>query len=1163
LTWQGCRPILDPGWIYQKDSDSEILLFQVEFLLSMAYKIPTQKSTYTIPKQPTATAVAKASTQVTTKTTIPSVPAVAQPALSSIAPGINSVADIGKVGQQKVVSTSEGSVTLQRIDDNRYYYIKSDNKGGYISEVRTTPAVAAQQVKVDSPVVSVSKQVATPSMATKFTITPPTKAYTIPVASTSYKIPEKVETIKSASKSSAVPTVPSVTSSSVIKQSSVRAAPAVAQPALSTPVIKTAKIKSVLQKIYPKSSSTNLEQVYTVKSIPPVPDVELDMSTVTMAKLESLVPTVTTAELESLVPILGAPATESPLIEPEPRVIVTPPGENVYSGYIDTSPGEDKILSSFQQSLAKYYDTWPEYVDGKQECIQDAAYAMNNWRNDLASDDDPSNDNWYQYARLVTAKDDWHAMVVVSPGGLFANPKKDHIFDPRYNAYRGTISNYDNKEESELGIWSKFKTVSGSVEILADNESRRSQIFVPNSESESEDFKPGSNSDEVSRTKIDIAERGMIDNLTGAALLSGKPYYQSKLDPNLKYNEETYNLLLDASSKQNMQKINPDGTIDTKLKVQSVDISKPAIIKVDNTVSGSVATTTVFDDYALLKSVYGTDKTTDLVKWALSDANPVRYKKYITGSYQCLQFARDFVKASRDAGFDTYIITLDLKDNNNKNVPGHAMVGLKIGDNIYEYDPLKNIDMALSQNWELLNPMYKISESLIDIPILSSKYDDSVSKIIISTPSFIEANETINQKIADGEFTTIDAKTITVPILSVVEPQIRSDKVVSLENIDSATTPESYGFVTRSVRIIKSPDQVGPDGSTQIADGTYQAYVTSLDPSMTTKQVAFALAKQIYGEDFSIPQMVDIYQFVQKYSTDGKFDVSKLGEINKDLGSTLKIQEAGSFSVLPSGNFEINNELIGSETFIPLVWDAKTGNWIEDPGLAGNSIKTIISGSDTEIPKSYIRNENSKLVNNINVFVNYFYEKDKRPDGNDPLWMCIDYAKMMVDAAKKVGLPAYMATGIGDDVKLGENINHAFVAFDLSGRMDLLEDYIPSDTSKLGLYAPQEFILYEPQSNENSYDNVPGRDDTISKYNHIDIHKNPIYYLHDNYRSGVMSYNENVLRFKNVKYSDIEGNDATIVLNEKFTKIDDFLTGINVKLDTDNIVGDPVKKGVM
>jgi len=816
----------------------------------MAYKIPTQKSTYSIPKQSTSTAVTKASTQSVTKSSIPSVPAVAQPALSAIAPGINSVADIGKIGQQKVVSTSEGSVTLQRIDDNKYYYIKSDNNGGYISEVRSAPTIVPQ-VKVDSAVVS--NQVATPVAKTQFKITPPATSYKIPTPSSSYKIPEQVTT----GKSTTVPTVPVVASIKVAdKQYSIPSVPATAQPALSSPAIKTAKIKSVLQEIYPKLDTVPdiPEPILHIKQIDSVPNVILDKSKVYTPSI----PEVPEVRLIELIPHTTEPALIS---------------EDIYSGYIDVSPGESKILSSFQQSLAKYQDTWPDYVDGKQQCIQDAAYAMNNWRKDLASDDDPSNDNWYQYARLVTAKDDWHAMIVVSPNGLFANPKKDHIFDPRYNAYRGTISNYDNKEESELAIWSKFKTIAGSTEILADNGSRMSEVFVPNSESEAEDFKPGFNSDEVSQIKIDIAESGMIDDLTGTAILSGKPYYQSKLDPSKKYNEETYELKMNMDEKKNMQKMNPDGTVDTRLKVQSAEPEKQFIALNEGSRVIPKGTYLFKTGYVKVDESYKPDDIVKSLKeWADDpNKNPVFSKEYKPGEYTCVQFATDFVNASREAGFDTYVVAMS----NDGDGFGHALVGLKVGEEIYAYDPEGNIE--------------------------KNKYD--FNKTILNPNNWTLITGDVNK-------TTYTFDTVTVPKLELIEPQSSGigqkflDLVSNLLGVDglfsflgdldtgetaSNSKYDNIGVYENTNQNAKS--KVNEDSSNQLSTKPQYIYTTlNLDgSSMTTKQVAFTLAKQIYGENFSIPQMVDIYQFVQKYSTDGKFDVSKLGEINKEFGSTLKV----------------------------------------------------------------------------------------------------------------------------------------------------------------------------------------------------------------------------------------------------------------------------------
>jgi hypothetical protein len=900
----------------------------------MVFTLPTQKSTYQLPSStPAQKPLVTSTKQITQTYKIPDIPSTSS---------LPQNARIAALSSKSTLDFYE-SKELARLSGVPDKVVNSKNFGALFNATKDVkafidanvpkPVTVKQPTIVNNPVSNMQtyKIPEMPSVQAK-TYTIPSKPYTIP---------------SQTNKPFQIPNIITPQVSNPIKK-----------PALYVPTISSPSIKNTLQEMYPNTldlSKTDLPkisyQIGSVKiasNVPSIPEQVLETAPATY-KLSTPTPILVAAPVSVSVISKTDPApdvtpaevydmkgnrvdmTQKSSSEPVSSNIIEVDGikislmpenagtVNIYENgqpvYVGASLNEAKILDSFKKSIDKYYDTWPEYIEGKQQCIQDAAYAINNWRKDLVEDDDSSNDNWYKYARMAILEDDWHAIVVVSPNGMFANPKKDHIFDPRSGYYSGTIRNYDSSDESLIKIYDKFDTVTRTDEFgndyeettwLDQNQSHVTETFVPNSDSETENFISGTNSDEASKIKIDAAERRMTDYITGAIIDS--IYYQSKNDPNIKYDEASFKVNVGKNDQSNFIKMNPDGTIWT------------GITKED-------------EDY--------------------------------------------------------------------------------------------------------------------------------------------------------------------------------------------------YNKIT----------------------------VSNLDSSMSIKNMAFSLANQIYGPDFSIPEMVEIYQFLQKYSKDGKFDTSKLTEINKELGSTLKIQEVGSFSVLPD-DASTDDKIMLAETFIPSVYDAKTNTWIEDPGLSGNSIKTIISGSNTEIPKSYVRNEYSELVKKIDEFTSNFYKKNKRPVYNAPNWICVDYVKMMVDAAKKEGLPAYAATGVVSE----KGTNHAFVAFDLSGRMDLLEDYVPS--SKLGLYAPQEFVLYEPQSDDDSIDHVPGPGTDFSMYNHIDILKNPIYYIYNNNgQSELVDYNNNVLRFRNIKYSDILGNDSVIFMNKKNLKIDDYLIRVGGTKDT-GIVGNPDKKSV-
>jgi hypothetical protein len=871
----------------------------------MVYTIPAQKSTYIIPAQATS----NKTSSVTTKSITP---IASTPAISSIAPGINSVSDIGNVGQQKVISIPNGTIVLQRIDDNKYYYIKNDNNNGYIAEVRS----AASAPAVSVPTVTKFETVATKTQSTPtkaYTI--PAKKYTIPTVPTAekYTIPEQANKSSTISAQSKTPSIPSVSKSvpatsqvTMPALSKATSVPNVTKSVPTIPQVAQPALSSLVQKI-PDVPNLHIQQVNErrIDLDEPAPRVQ----PTEIYNLDEPVPNVQPNEIYNLDGIrVDIPKLVSNIIKVDGISTIPKPkeaepidvyDENYKPVYIGVSSGEAKILDSFQQALANYHDTWPIYEDNKQQCIQDAALAIKLWRNELASDDDPSNDNWYKFARMATLSEEWHAIVVVSPNGAFAFPEKDHIFDPRDNIYRGTIRNFDSDSEYSIEIYDKFDTVTRTDENGNDyeettwidpNQSHVSQQFVPNSDTEAEGLKSSYN--EVEQIKIDQLQNKRVDQENFQVIPDGETYYVSKTNPDYVISNWTYeNVITGDMEKDKLQKMNPDGTVyaskedensynkitvsnidssmttkqvafslakqiygedfsipqmvdiyqlvqkystngkfdinklvdinkelgSTMLHIMSVGVLKPAIYDRDT------KNVTPIIDYSFLETVYGIDKTIDLYNWAISDKNPVKDKHYIEGSYQCMQFSRDFVKASRAAGFDTYVIAVLFADVNGDRSSGHALVGLKIGDNIYKYDPIKNADISLSKNWELVDPTSKVTESLIKIPTLLSKDDNRVSNIMANSPNWIAVNETINQKLATGEFIAADTS-FTMPMLNIFEPQVPSGTVTHMQDIDQSPVIAQNNFQVTKVVVTKRPDQIGADGSESLSTGKYQAY---------------------------------------------------------------------------------------------------------------------------------------------------------------------------------------------------------------------------------------------------------------------------------------------------------------------------------------------------
>ena len=207
-------------------------------------------------------------------------------------------------------------------------------------------------------------------------------------------------------------------------------------------------------------------------------------------------------------------------------------------------------------------------------------------------------------------------------------------------------------------------------------------------------------------------------------------------------------------------------------------------------------------------------------------------------------------------------------------------------------------------------------------------------------------------------------------------------------------------------------------------------------------------------------------------------------------GATASISEGqkGAFSVMPSQINTPTDIYASYPNFVPTVWDEKTQTWIKDENAAGGDIPAILGGKGNIIPVEYTRNKNNALTQKINMFTSNFYSKHERPDYNADTFTCVNFAKMMVEEANKEGLPAYVATAVSKN-----GPGHAFVAFDTSGRMEILGNKKIADTvaaNKAGIFAPQQLILFDPQKITGQQSiNYP----LVEDYKSITIYKNPTF----------------------------------------------------------------------
>jgi hypothetical protein len=209
-------------------------------------------------------------------------------------------------------------------------------------------------------------------------------------------------------------------------------------------------------------------------------------------------------------------------------------------------------------------------------------------------------------------------------------------------------------------------------------------------------------------------------------------------------------------------------------------------------------------DMSLLKTVKAVKPgkgPIDLAAWSKTNANPVLKSEYVDNKFQCLQFASKFVKASRAAGFDTYLVTLVPEDNN---IEGHAMVGLKIGEYVYQYDPYTNADMLIAKNWNKINPALAMTGLLTaDTTVLSNEFVN----LIKETPTFIEANKTITKRLkSTGSFNVQH----TIPTLVFFEPQFKDKQtIIPIEDLDYYENADGTSYFSNTwavMNILDDPD---------------------------------------------------------------------------------------------------------------------------------------------------------------------------------------------------------------------------------------------------------------------------------------------------------------------------------------------------------------------
>ncbi|MFZ2385282.1 MAG: hypothetical protein WBE75_03650 [Candidatus Omnitrophota bacterium] len=231
-----------------------------------------------------------------------------------------------------------------------------------------------------------------------------------------------------------------------------------------------------------------------------------------------------------------------------------------YEGFSNLKNTEAKaMLESFFASLLLHQSSFPSYKDGEQQCIQDYETAKANWTADLKKYD-PQHVSWADNMHLVTSDTEWHAMTAISPNGQFSNPSQVYIVDARDISYRGTVTDYNGDDNDILKIYSTYSMRYGKDYEngkLVSGEEATTLIDGTPSQTFAAGAKPDRIIDNTVENMINHRSEVIHDNLTGLPINTQKTYYESKIDPNIFYSQESYDLRLSTTERSRLITIEP------------------------------------------------------------------------------------------------------------------------------------------------------------------------------------------------------------------------------------------------------------------------------------------------------------------------------------------------------------------------------------------------------------------------------------------------------------------------------------------------------------------------------------------------------------------------------------------------------------------------------
>jgi hypothetical protein len=279
-------------------------------------------------------------------------------------------------------------------------------------------------------------------------------------------------------------------------------------------------------------------------------------------------------------------------------------------------------------------------------------------------------------------------------------------------------------------------------------------------------------------------------------------------------------------------------------------------------------------------------------KYTFGNIEGIQGSKVDPTEYICQNYAIDAVNYLNDKGYDVSLVNLYGTKLENGDAIWHSIIAIndKSRNYIYTIDPLGTLTHSTG---DLLSDQLvtKLKDPGNYTPISISRLPTLVASE--SEKTFVEPQDNFAKNLDNnivGNSMYIGDAIYTIDHIEIIKnpiqgesymPDVKTSGIEPIGDMELSQIDLSSPMAQKQIEI----DDRMAYNAWSVTGTDSKVTSLNLDSSMSIKDMSFTLANQIYGPDFSIPEMVEIYQFLQKYSKDGKFDMSKLGEINKEIGS--------------------------------------------------------------------------------------------------------------------------------------------------------------------------------------------------------------------------------------------------------------------------------------